>query len=1211
MSDSIKSKLQNPRSDSHPSTNPAGAPACRWQLLSRTSRGVSRTLALQSLRLAILMLAIGLVALALFASPDGTQGKNPTLVTVATGTRQDGKGNPILPMAGCTGASFNQPAGSPLSVGVGPRAMVAADFNRDGKPDIAVMGETSSDLTIFLGDGAGAFSKTPASPIALGGSSANMAIADFNLDGKADLVVSYAASSNMGILLGDGAGGFALSTFTVPAGSFVGDLVTADFNLDGKPDFAVSNFNLSNVSVVLGNGNGGFSAAPGSPAAAGTNPAGLASADFNRDGKPDIAVVNVSSNNVNILLGNGNGSFSQAAQSPVATQGSFPFKVLARDLNADGKVDLVTVNNSSNNLSIMLGNGDGTFQTPTLLALPSSPTAASLADVNLDGNLDLIVSVGISNVVRIFLGNGQGAFTQASGSPISTGNVAQWSAVADFNLDGRPDFAVANSGSNTVTVELNSCNAQPCGGIGFTPAVGSPVAAQDRAATAADFNLDGKPDLAVAQSNGPGGLSILIGNGNGSFSPAPGSPLTTGFGAATLASGDFNLDGKPDLAIPKTGASGFSILIGNGNGTFGAPQGAGGGLLFPGTVVVADLNRDGKPDLVSSLAVSGVAVLLGNGTGGFSAGSTFAAGSGSSGVTVADFNRDGKLDAAVANSGSNDVTILLGDGAGNLVPASGSPVGVGNTPDSLVSGDFDFDGKVDLAVTNAGSKNVTILIGNGNGGFAPAAGSPIAAGNNPGPMVVADLNLDGKLDLAVANPGTSKATVILLGNGSGGFAPAAGSPLTGANNSTSLAISDFNLDGKMDLAVVNNDIASVTINLNSCAAPAPTPTPTPTPTPNLVLFSPANIPVTEACTAVTINVNRSGDTSTAATVDYATSDGTASERSDYITARGTLTFAPGDTSKTFTVLINDDSFVEGSENFSINLSNPVGFSLGTPATAVVNILDNQSEPATNPIDDAQTFVCQHYHDFLNRQPDQSGWDFWTNQINSCGSDQNCLDAKRVNVSAAFFLSIEFQNTGFFVERMYKAAFGDATGTSTVGGAHQLAVPIIQYNEFIADAQRIARGVVVLQSGWQQVLELNTQSFCAAFVARPSFTSAFPASMTGAQFVDKLNTNAGNPLSPAERDQLVNELSTNVKTRAQVIRAVAEDTDFVNSEFSRAFVLAEYFGYLRRNPNAPQDTDHSGYDFWLTKLNQFNGNYINAQMTWAFLSSAEYRHRFGP
>src|SRR4030095_10785339 len=171
-----------------------------------------------------------------------------------------------------------------------------------------------------------------------------------------------------------------------------------------------------------------------------------------------------------------------------------------------------------------------------------------------------------------------------------------------------------------------------------------------------------------------------------------------------------------------------------------------------------------------------------------------------------------------------------------------------------------------------------------------------------------------------------------------------------------------------------------------------------------------------------------------------------------------------------------------------------------------------------------------------------------------------------------------------VERIYKAAYGDASGTSTFGGTHQLPVPIIRLNEFLPDTQEIGQGVIVGQGNWQQQLENNKQAFCAEFVQRSRFTNAFPNSMTAAQFVDALNTNAGNPLSQSDRDQLVTDLSTNAKTRAQVLRAVAEDPDLNSAEFNRAFVLMQYFGYLRRNPNDPQDTDYTGYDFWLTKLN---------------------------
>ena len=198
--------------------------------------------------------------------------------------------------------------------------------------------------------------------------------------------------------------------------------------------------------------------------------------------------------------------------------------------------------------------------------------------------------------------------------------------------------------------------------------------------------------------------------------------------------------------------------------------------------------------------------------------------------------------------------------------------------------------------------------------------------------------------------------------------------------------------------------------------------------------------VTEDCTTVTITVNRIGDTSTAASVDYFTADITANARQDYITTLGTLDFAVGETSRTFVVLINEDSYVEGNETFSVNLINPSGMSLGGPSTASVTIIDAANEPATNAIDDPETFVCQHYHDFLNRQPDAPGLAFWTNQITSCSSDQACLEERRVNVSASFFLSIEFQDTGYLVERIYKAAYGDADGTSTFPSNHQLSVP---------------------------------------------------------------------------------------------------------------------------------------------------------------------------
>jgi hypothetical protein len=262
------------------------------------------------------------------------------------------------------------------------------------------------------------------------------------------------------------------------------------------------------------------------------------------------------------------------------------------------------------------------------------------------------------------------------------------------------------------------------------------------------------------------------------------------------------------------------------------------------------------------------------------------------------------------------------------------------------------------------------------------------------------------------------------------------------------------------------------------------------------------------------------------------------------------------------------------------------------------------------------FVRMHYHDFLNREADQSGLNFWTGQMTNCGNSD--LTVCRVNVSGAFFLSIEFQQTGYLVERMYKTAYGDATATSQVGGAHQIFVPVVRANEFLTDTQRVSRGVVVGQTGWETVLENNKQAYVLEFVQTSRFTAsnAFPTTMTPSQFVDKLNTNAGNVLSASERATAINLFgnaadTTNVNARAQALRQVAEDQDLYNAEFNRAFVLTEYIGYLRRNPNDVPDSDYSGYDFWLGKLNQFNGDYIAAEMVKAFISASEYRQRFGP
>ncbi|MET0645318.1 MAG: tandem-95 repeat protein [Pyrinomonadaceae bacterium] len=389
--------------------------------------------------------------------------------------------------------------------------------------------------------------------------------------------------------------------------------------------------------------------------------------------------------------------------------------------------------------------------------------------------------------------------------------------------------------------------------------------------------------------------------------------------------------------------------------------------------------------------------------------------------------------------------------------------------------------------------------------------------------------------------------------------------------------------------------------------------------PGSIEFKQSAYTAAEGSGDLAVTVRRTGDTSQAASVAYATDDGSnpnvsvpcsatagaALDRCDFTKALGRLTFAPGETEKTITVLLGDDSYVEGTETALIRLSGVTGSGvvLGSRAVATLEITDDAQESSSNPIDESGRFVRQHYHDFLNREPDAPGLAFWTNEIEGCGADAQCREVKRINVSAAFFLSIEFQQTGYLVYRLDKVAFGDISAARPVP---------LTLSEFLSDTQAIGQGLVVGAEGWEERLETNKRAFIDAFVLRTRFLSRYPGSTTPESFVDGLNANAGGALTQEERDSLVADLRGGVRTRAQVLRAVAEHPAVARRESNRAFVLMQYFGYLRRNPDdAPEaNRDFAGYNFWLSKLNEFNGDYIRAEMVKAFLSAEEYRKRYG-
>jgi len=421
-----------------------------------------------------------------------------------------------------------------------------------------------------------------------------------------------------------------------------------------------------------------------------------------------------------------------------------------------------------------------------------------------------------------------------------------------------------------------------------------------------------------------------------------------------------------------------------------------------------------------------------------------------------------------------------------------------------------------------------------------------------------------------------------------------------------IAVDGYNNNGS------GGDFGSLVLNWGAGVCVVPT-----------IDFSSNETQTSESSGSVSVTVRRTGSTSGTSTVDYATSDqqfhpncanlgGQASSRCDYIETSGTLTFAPGETSKDIVVFIVNDSYMEDSEFFTLRLSNVTGGTIGINTSSRVTITDNDPANGPNAIDNANFFVRQHYIDFLNREPDTAGFNFWTNQINSCGADAQCIELKRINVSGAFFLSIEFQETGYLVYRVHKSAFGNFI-IPTASPPEQ-PVPIV-LSDFLRDTQKIGQGVQVNVGNWEQQLEANKQAYMLAFVQRPDFISAYPNGMSPSDFVTQLSNRAGaGVLSPAEQTNLISMFggsTSDVNIRAQVLRAVAEDSTLRDAEFNKAFVLMQYFGYLRRNPDEFPDATFAGLNFWLGKLNQFNGNFINAEMVKSFLVSGEYRQRFGP
>ncbi len=534
----------------------------------------------------------------------------------------------------------------------------------------------------------------------------------------------------------------------------------------------------------------------------------VAMGDFNGDRNFDLAVANGGSDDVSVLLGRGDGAFRPARNFPVGRE---PVSVAAGDFNGDDRDDLAVANRAGNNVSILLSNGDGTFQAARNFAAGLGPRSVAVGDFSGDGRLDLAVAgfycdekLCYDENARVLLGTGDGSFQAPRTFPTWSGPTSV--AVGDVNGDRRPDLAVANVFTNDVSVLLGN------GDGSFQPRRYYGAGDSPRSVALGDVNGDGRPDLAVVNSAEFGmspSVGVLLGNGDGTFQAARHFPTENL--PWSMAIGEFNGDGRLDLAVAYRISDEVSVHLGNGDGTFRPARffSAGGS---PRSVAVGDVSNDGRLDLaVTNYVGNTVSVLLGNADGSFQATQNFPAGRSPLSVAAGDVNGDGRLDLAIANYFSANVSVLLGNGDGTFQAARHFPAG-GSF--SVAVGDINNDGRPDLAAaTNAG---VSVLLGNGDGSFQAARNFP--AGNKPFSVAVRDVNADGLPDLAVANWGTcceynDGSVSLLVGNGDGTFQAARNFPA--GRVPYSVVVGDVNGDGRPDLAVANYFSANVSVLLGN------------------------------------------------------------------------------------------------------------------------------------------------------------------------------------------------------------------------------------------------------------------------------------------------------------------------------------------------------------------------------------------------------------
>jgi hypothetical protein len=674
-----------------------------------------------------------------------------------------------------------------LALSDDPVAVATGDFDGDTAEDLVVVTRSRfvSDpfgrrrANVFLGDGSG--SLDPLSVIGLQIAPTGIAVDRFDADGFVDLAV--VGSGSVELLLGDGSGIF-VHAETFDVGSSLSSIAVADFNRDGIRDVAVCDQADDQVIVLLGDGSGNFRL--DGVVSVGKGPRSSAVGDFDGDGVDDLAVANQLDDSVSILITQPGGSLVRVDDVPV---GSNPEAIVAGDLDGNGSLDLAVVNRLSHSVSVLFGNGTGAF--PQRLSFDVSSGPRSIAVGDLDGNSTPDLAVGTSvGSVSILLGSGTGTFARIGDVQGGTGAGL---ALSDLDGDGSADIAVGDDSERSWSLVVTLSG----GGLVSSDIV---VASTPSSMVSADFDLNGVEDLAVVNS-GSDTVQVLLGDGSGSFDPT--AEILVGSFPTSIDVGNFDGDGYPDLAVA-AGSNSTNVLLGVGDGQF-TPL-SGDTIISGKAIAVGDFDLNGIDDFAVAWGIESISVFLGDVGGAFEhAGDLSVRDTGvvsdPRSIAVGDFDGTGGPDLAVVN---------YGDGLGEFDRKP--DVGVGFFPTSVVVGDFDGNGNQDLAVTNFASDSVSFLLGNGTGGFSPSEEVP--SGDGPSSATVIDVDDDGVQDLVVTNELEDSASVF-LGDGTGNFALAA-TIGTGQSPKSIVAMS-LDQNKSQDLVVANSGSDTLSLHVNQLA----------------------------------------------------------------------------------------------------------------------------------------------------------------------------------------------------------------------------------------------------------------------------------------------------------------------------------------------------------------------------------------------------------